>query len=140
MSPIKDKCKCRKILCHLSSTTDSYQPLVLRSSRLASLQLIQIPTADSQATLVIVHALAEAVHIIRASAASLAHGSLLVLLLEVGVLRGLLGRRRGTAAEKAADCVADGGAYCDTAVKYVSTYLHVVIYFEILGRRLERRV
>lgn len=66
-------------------------PLVLRSSLLARLQLIQIPPANRQAALVIVHALAEVVDVGLARAALVRLLRLLVLLSEVGVLRGLLG-------------------------------------------------
>jgi hypothetical protein len=40
--------------------------LVLTSRRLAGLELVQVPATDSQTTLVLVHALAEALDIVRA--------------------------------------------------------------------------
>jgi len=66
----------------------SYTPLhlVLRSSLLACLQLIQVPSANRQAPLVIVHALAEVVDIGRARAALRRGVDLRVLLRELGVL------------------------------------------------------
>ena len=60
--------------------------LVLRSSLLACLQLIQVPSANRQAPLVVVHALAEVVDIGRARAALRRGVDLRVLLRELGVL------------------------------------------------------
>ena len=93
--------------------------LVVRSSLLASLELVQVPAADRQATLVLIHALAEVVDVGRANAAALLRRVvLLVLLGEVGALGRLLGggSGRAAAAEKTADGVADGGADGNTAV------------------------
>jgi hypothetical protein len=91
--------------------------LVLARSLLARLQLIQVPPTNRQAPLVIIHALAKLIHIVRARTALLArHVDLAVLLGEVGVLRRVGGGfGRGAAAEPAADCVADRGTDCDTA-------------------------
>lgn len=92
-------------------------PLILASRRLASLKLIQVPSTDVQAPLVIIHALPEVADLGLASA-SLRRGHVgLVLLREVG-RGGLLfsGGRGRAAGEESADGVADRGAYCDTAV------------------------
>jgi hypothetical protein len=43
-------------------------PLVLTSRLLARLELVQVPSADGQAALVVVHALAEGVDVVRARA------------------------------------------------------------------------
>lgn len=92
--------------------------LVLSRGRLARLELVQVPSADGQAALVLVHALAEVIDVSRTRARRLLHLCRgLVLLGEVGVLgRGFGGRGRA-AAEPAADGVADGGADCDTAAR-----------------------
>ncbi|KAH8623704.1 hypothetical protein IG631_21409 [Alternaria alternata] len=95
--------------------------LVLTSRRLAGLELIQVPATDSQTTLVLVHALAEALDIVcartRLCHLSRRRASGLVLSGEFSVLRRGFGGGRGTASKPAADCVADGGSYCDTAVQ-----------------------
>lgn len=88
--------------------------LVLASRLLAGLQLIQIPSTDVQAALVVIHALPEVANLGLASTALLGRVVGLVLLCEVGVLGLLLGRCGGAAAEPASDGVADGGTYCDT--------------------------
>lgn len=110
-------CSTRTCPCHLfhslssSSCHDRYDPLVLASRGLASLELVKIPTTDSQTTLVLIHALAEALDVVCARA-GLRHlgGSLvgrLVLSREFRILgRGISGGG-GAAAEPAADCVAD---------------------------------
>ena len=82
--------------------------LVLRRSLLACLQLVQIPSANRQAALVLIHAFAEVVDVSRACTALCRCVDLLVLLRKVGVLgRVFGGRGRGAAAEPAAYCVAD---------------------------------
>ena len=95
--------------------------LVLTSRRLAGLELVQVPATDSQTTLVLVHALAEALDIVRARTRlrhlSRRRASGLVLSGEFSVLRRGFGGGRGTASKPAADCMADGGSYCDTAVQ-----------------------
>ena len=95
--------------------------LVLTSRRLAGLELVQVPATDSQTTLVLVHALAEALDIVcartRLRHLSRRRVSGLVLGGEFSVLRRGFGGGRGTASKPAADCVADGGSYCDTAVQ-----------------------
>lgn len=107
----------------ISISISCRHPLVLRSSLLARLQLIQIPPADGQAALVLIHALAEVVDVRLAGAALVGSLALLVLLREVGVLGRGLGGRGGAAAEEAADGVADGGAYCDTAAEMLAHIL-----------------
>jgi hypothetical protein len=94
--------------------------LVLTSGLLTSLQLIQIPPANRQIALVLVHALAEIADVLGADLGRVVvgvHGVLAVGGLRDG-LAGLGGGsgRGGPAAEEAADGVADGGADCDTAV------------------------
>ena len=95
--------------------------LVLTSRRLAGLELVQVPATDSQTTLVLVHALAEALDIVcartRLRHLSRRRVSGLVLGGEFSVLRRGFGGGRGTASKPAADCVADGRSYCDTAVQ-----------------------
>jgi hypothetical protein len=92
-------------------TSSSSLRLVRTSRRLTRLKLIQIPPTDSQTTLVIIHALAEAPNIIRTRRTRLGHlrgvGGL-VLCAELGGL-GCCGFRGGggPATEPAADCVAD---------------------------------
>ena len=107
-------------------------PLVLAGCRLARLELVQVPTTDSQTTLVLVHALAEALHVIcartRLSHLSGRCISGLVLGGEFGVLRRGLCGGRGTASKPAADCVANGRSYCDTAIMGVS---QLYLWFEI---------
>lgn len=96
-------------------------PLVLASSLLTRLQLIQIPPTNRQVSLVLIHTCSEAVDIVRASTLRLVglRGTALdetVVLL--GLERsGLLSSGLGAAAtEPAADCVADGGSDCYTTV------------------------
>jgi hypothetical protein len=102
--------------------------LVLTSRRLAGLELVQVPATDSQTTLVLVHALAEALDIVcartRLRHLSRRRVSGLVLSGEFSVLRRGFGGGRGTASKPAADCVADGGSYCDTAVKRRVSQMH----------------
>lgn len=90
-------------------TRSTRATLVLASSRLARLQLIEVPSTDSQAALVLVHALAELVDVVCASAGlrHLRGSRILVLLGELGVLGGGFGGGRGAATEPAADGVAD---------------------------------
>lgn len=95
------------------------QALVLPSRRLARLELIQIPPADAQAPLVLIHAPAEAGHVLGARAALrlLARGVHLVRVLELGGGGGRLrGRAAAAAGEPAAHRVADRGAHCHSAV------------------------
>jgi hypothetical protein len=66
--------------------------LVLTSRSLARLELIQVPPTDSQATLVLVHALAEVVDVSATRTGRLHLCGVLVLLGEVGVLRRSGGR------------------------------------------------
>lgn len=100
-----------------------YYTLVLTSRSLASLQLIQVPPADCQATLVLVHALAERVDVLSARPGLRLRRSVdLVLLLELGALGRRLGRRAAATTEPAADGMADGRSDCDTAVE-MSVYV-----------------
>jgi hypothetical protein len=69
----------------------SHNPLVLTGGGLACLELVQVPSTDSQAALVLVHALAEVVDVGATCAGRLHLGGALVLLGEVGGL----GRRCG---------------------------------------------
>lgn len=107
-----------------SNNPQTHSTLILPRSRLARLELIQVPPADGKASLVLVHALAEVIDVGRADAALGRGVDLLVLLGEVVVLgRGLGGRGGGAAGEPAADGVADRGADCYTAVTVLA--LHV---------------
>ena len=103
--------------------------LVLSSRLLARLELVQVPATDSQTTLVLVHALAEALDIVcartRLRHLSRRRVSGLVLSGEFSVLRRGFGGGRGAASKPAADCVADGGSYCDTAVKKRVSQMHI---------------
>jgi hypothetical protein len=93
-----------------------YPALILASRGLASLELIQVPSTDGQATLVLVHALAEVVDVRRTCASRLHLCGVLVLLCEFRVLgRGFGGCGRA-ATEPAADCVTNRGSDGDTAV------------------------
>jgi hypothetical protein len=99
--------------------------LVRASRRLASLKLIKIPPTNSQTTLVVVHALTEALDVVCART-GLGHLSgrrvgRLVLCAELGGLGRGFGGGGGAATEPAADCVADGGAYCDTAMSVLAS-------------------
>jgi hypothetical protein len=90
--------------------------LVLTSGGLASLELIQVPAANGQTTLVLVHALAEVVDVSRASTALLlCRGVDAVLLGELSALGRCLSRRTAATAEPATDGVANAGSDCDTA-------------------------
>jgi hypothetical protein len=93
--------------------------LVPARCRLARLQLIQVPPADCQVTAVFVHALAEAVDVLRAHARRLVVHLRGVGVGSVVVLRSGLCGRGGPTAKEAADCVADGGADSDSAIEDV---------------------
>jgi hypothetical protein len=99
-------------------------PLVLASRRLTRFELVQVPSTDSQTTLVLIHTFAEALDVVCARTGLCHLGGCgvggLVLGRELGVLGRSFGGGRGTASEPAADCVADGGTYCDTAIVHVS--------------------
>jgi hypothetical protein len=95
--------------------------LVLPSRLLTRLKLIHIPPTDTKAPLVLIHAPTEARHVLRTGTGLrlLARRVDLVRLLELGGRGGRLGGRAAAAArEPAADCVADRGADCDTAVMF----------------------
>ena len=101
--------------------------LVLTSRLLARLKLIQVPPTNRQASLVVIHALPEIAHVrladLRGLVVRVHNGTLFSL------SHGLVGRRccclGGAAAEETADCVADGGAYCHTAVYRCQSLLRV---------------
>jgi hypothetical protein len=98
----------------ITLSTSSFQytsSLVLTSRRLTRLELVKIPSTDSQTALVVIHALAEALDVVCARTSLSLHLSScvggLVLSAELGGLgRGFSGGR-GAAAEPAADCVAN---------------------------------
>ncbi|ROW10310.1 hypothetical protein VMCG_02123 [Cytospora schulzeri] len=85
--------------------------LVLAGSRLAGLELLEVPAADAHVALVLVHAAGEALGGVGAVGAPL-----VVLLGGLGGGLGGGGLGAGGAAEHAADGVADRGAYGDTTV------------------------
>lgn len=98
--------------------------LVRLSSSLASLQLIQVPSADAHVALVVVHALAEILHVggarrvfprgrVLAGVETVVHGLGGGSIVLLGLL---LSRSAGTAREESADGVADGRTDCDTTV------------------------
>lgn len=90
--------------------------LVLASRGLASLQLIHIPSTNSQAALVLIHALSEVADLCLASSALILSACLLVLLCEFGRGWLLLSGSGGAAREETADGMADGRSYSDTAM------------------------
>jgi hypothetical protein len=105
---------------HLYIPSHLISNLILPSRSLTSLQLIKIPPTNRQIALILIHTLAEIIHIRRADLRGLVilvHGVGAVVLLGDGLVDGcgfdLLGR---AAAEEAADCVADGGSDCDAAI------------------------
>lgn len=85
--------------------------LVLAGRSLAGLELLEVPVADLHVAAVLVEALCEV----------LGGAGAVVVLLLVLLGRGLgldgSGGFGGAAGEEAADCVADGGADGDTAVR-----------------------
>lgn len=98
----------------------SLDALVLASSGLAGLELVEVPVADRHVAVVLVHALGEG------EGGSLA---VVALLLLSGLsLHGGLGRGLGSggaAAKETADGVTDGGTDSDTAIdKHVSIALN----------------
>jgi hypothetical protein len=92
--------------------------LVLRGSRLAGLELIEVPAANVQTALILIHAATEVGDVRLAGSGSLvAVGCVGAVVCRVGHGLGrLLGRSRGAATEEAADCVTDRGTDGDTAV------------------------
>jgi len=97
----------------------------LRASLLASLQLLQVPTADLHIPLVLVHALCEVARVDVArprAVVVLRICRLRGVLLRLGLLLLLLlrGRRGAATSEEAADRVADRGSDCYTTVLNVS--------------------
>lgn len=92
------------------------QGLILTSSLLTRLQLIQIPATDRQAALILIHALSEIRNLRRTRLrlrllVRLVRSVLFLLLREILVVGGRCGLL-GTAAEEPTDRVADGGADC----------------------------
>lgn len=82
--------------------------LVLTSRSLTSLELIKVPTANAQTTLVLIHTPAEAGDILGARPGLRLRACVdLVLGLELGALEIGLSRRAAAAAEPTADGVAD---------------------------------
>jgi hypothetical protein len=109
------------MLCNTKEITGSLlfsQFLVRLSSSLASLQLIQVPSADAHVALVVVHALAEILHVggtrrvferrgrVLAGVETVVHGLGGGGVVLLGLL--LLSRGAGTATKESADGVADG--------------------------------
>lgn len=92
---------------------------ILLRSLLAGLQLVEVPAADVQITLVGVHARPELRDLVFAHAGRVVRGAVRGAGIAVGdgLLSGFLGWGRRAAGEPAADGVADGGADCDTAGK-----------------------
>ena len=101
-----------------------HPPLVLSRGLLARLQLIQVPSTDRQAALVLIHALPEILDVACAGTGGGGRVDLRVLLREfVGLLLGGgFGRGRGTAEEEVGKTVADGGADGDTTGDGVLVY------------------
>ena len=91
---------------------------ILSSSLLASLELIKVPAANVQVTLVLVHALTETLDLL-ATHSRLLVGGVVVLRLADGTGLGFGGLGRA-ATEHAANGVADGGAYSNTTTTYIS--------------------
>lgn len=92
------------------------------SSSLASLELLKVPVADLHVATLLIHAPSEVLRrasaVIRLVLVVVVVG-LVVLLLD-GSSSGCLGRCRRATAEHAANGMADGGAYCDTAGQRIS--------------------
>lgn len=96
--------------------------LVLTSCTLARLQLIQIPPANGQISLVLIHTSLETSHLVpahtgptlllRVLSLSVRQLSLLRLLRRSGFLN--WSGSTATAAEESSDCVTDRGTDCDT--------------------------
>lgn len=98
-SPIKSCTHFSKPYRHFSAFFICFRSnLVLSSRSLASLELIQIPAANGQAALVLIHALAEVVDVRGACTRLLRLRRGLVLLCEIRVLRRGLGGGGGRAA------------------------------------------
>lgn len=120
------------LLNHYPSLLCSPRPLaalrVLRSRRLACLQLVQVPPADRQVALVLIHASPEVLDVgpaYRWWLVVAVHGVLAVLVLRHG-LRGLgcwCSGGRATS-EEATDGVADAGTYCYTTRSLSAEMLH----------------
>jgi len=103
-----------------SSQQAERRSLVLASSRLASLELLQVPPADLHVAALLVHAPRELLRRAGAVVAPrLVVGVAAAVGLDVVLGRGLGGEGLvgGAAAEEAGDGVADGGAYRDTTGK-----------------------
>ena len=104
-------------------------PLILTSSSLTRLQLIQIPPAYLHVSLVLIQALGEAPRVRLAAPRSAPAVALVwpVLGLRGGGL-GLLGFcwSRGATAEEAADGMADGGADCYSTVWVLLASFHLL--------------
>ena len=85
--------------------------LVLACGSLAGLELIEVPSANVQAALVLVHASAEVVDVVGAGTlgCGLRVVGLALLQLLLALYRGSR-RSRGAAAEETTDCVSDGRA------------------------------
>lgn len=115
--------KARVILISLFYSPAAHR-LVLASRRLARLKLVQVPSADGQAALVLIHASSKVVDVGLADLGGLVtavHGVLAVLCLGDRLGRSSLCCRSGRAtAEPAAYCVADGRADRDTTESMVS--------------------
>jgi hypothetical protein len=93
--------------------------LILTSSRLTSLQLIQIPTTNSQIALILVHTALEVHHLALADLRGLVrlvHRVLAIILLSNGLVDRCFGLAVA-ATEPAADCMADGGTDGDATEK-----------------------
>lgn len=91
--------------------------LVLASSLLARLQLLQIPSTDLHIALVLIQALSKLLGIDLAALLAPTALRSIVSLSGNSRLLWLLGCwLRGTTSEESADCVPDGGTYCYTSV------------------------
>lgn len=117
--------------------------LILASGLLACLELVQVPSTDVQASLVVIHALPEVADLSLACAVgalSVVGSLLLVLLSEVGGLSllgsGLGGRATG---EEPANGMADGGADCYATARIVSMLSRRYREGDVLHRAIHMR-
>ena len=93
--------------------------LILASSSLASLELIQVPPTDGQVALLLIRALPEVGDVLRTDLRRLVllvHRILAIVLLGDRLVGGRCSL--GAAAEHSAERMTDAGADCDTAVEF----------------------
>lgn len=105
-----------------------FSPVEIQQGETLSYQLVQVPSTDGQVALVVIHALAEVLHIRLAGRVLPGVAALVqVVVHRLGLgSRSLLGLGRGAAGatgEEAADGVADGGTNCNTTADLLAYVL-----------------